>query len=138
MDLLPGGTRVPLIAQNLRGTGGPTAGPDGNVLFTEQQASVITNIDANNNRTTFLENMNGSNGLNFDPKWRLIGTQPDKAVIAVLSPAYSRMGCYAWAPAAIKSFTVSRGLTTGHSRRASYHEARTVRMSSVVFASMNA
>jgi gluconolactonase len=87
--VVAGGTRVQLIAQNLRGTEGPIAGPDGNLLFTEQQANVITKVDANNNRTMFLENTNGANGLTFDPKGRLIGTQPDKAVIAVLSPSYS-------------------------------------------------
>jgi gluconolactonase len=87
--VVAGGTRVQLIAQELRGTEGPITGPDGNLLFTEQQASVITKIDANNHRTIFLENTNGANGLTFDPKGRLIGTQPDKATIAVLSPSYS-------------------------------------------------
>jgi gluconolactonase len=82
------GTRVQVIARDLRGTEGPIALPDGSLIFTEQGASVITKIDANDNRTPYLENSGGANGLTFDPKGRLIGTQPDKAAIAVLRPAY--------------------------------------------------
>jgi gluconolactonase len=80
------GTRVQLVAQGLRGTEGPIAMPDGTLLFTEQQASVITKVDAQGNRSTFLEKTNGANGLTFDPKGRLLGTQPDTAQIAVLMP----------------------------------------------------
>ena len=81
-----GGTRVEVIAQGLRGTEGPIASPDGSLLFTEQNASVITRIDASGARTPFLENTNGANGVTFDPKGRLVATQPDRGEIAVLSP----------------------------------------------------
>ncbi len=60
--------------------------PDGSFIFTEQGASVLTKVDANDNRSTFLENTNGANGVTFDAKGRLIATQPDLAEIAVLSP----------------------------------------------------
>src|SRR5688572_20985115 len=61
-------TKVQLIAKELRGTEGPIALPDGSLIFTEQGASVITRIDANGSRTTYLENTGGANGLTFDPK----------------------------------------------------------------------
>ena len=80
------GARVEVIARDLRGTEGPIAGPDGALLFTEQNASVITKIDAAGGRSPFLENSNGANGLSFDSRGRLIATQPDRAEIAALTP----------------------------------------------------
>jgi gluconolactonase len=85
--VVAGGTKVQLIAQGLRGTEGPIAAPDGTLLFTEQQASVITKVDAHGNRSTYLEKTDASNGLTFDTKGRLIGTRPDAHAIAVLAPA---------------------------------------------------
>ncbi len=67
------GTKVLVVAQGLRGTEGPIAAPDGALLLTEQQANVITKIDAKGARSTFLENTSGSQGLTYDPKGRLIG-----------------------------------------------------------------
>ena len=81
------GTKVQLVAQGLRGTEGPIAMSDGSLLFTEQTANVITKVDAQGKRSTFLEKTNGANGLTFDQKGRLIGTQPATKEIAVLSPA---------------------------------------------------
>ena len=81
------GTRVQLVTQGLRGTEGPIPMPDGSLLFTEQTASVITKVDAQGNRTTFLEKTNGANGLTYDQKGRLIATQPTTHEIAVLTPA---------------------------------------------------
>jgi gluconolactonase len=80
------GTKVQLVAQGLRGTEGPIAAPDGSLLFTEQTASVITKVDAQGNRTSFLEKTNGANGVTFDAKGRLIATQPATKEIAVLTP----------------------------------------------------
>ncbi len=80
------GARVQVIAQGLRGTEGPIMTPDGSFIFTEQNASVLTKIDANDQRTTFLTDTNGANGVTFDRNGRLIATQPDRAEIAVLSP----------------------------------------------------
>ena len=48
------GTKVVVVAQGLRGTEGPIAAPDGALLLTEQQANVITKIDAKGTRSTFL------------------------------------------------------------------------------------
>jgi gluconolactonase len=87
--VVAGGTNVQVIAEGLRGTEGPIALPDGTLIFTEQNAAVITRIDANDRRSVYLENTGGSNGLTFDPKGRLIGTQPDKGAVAVLAPSYS-------------------------------------------------
>ena len=74
------------MAQGLRGTEGPIAAPDGSLLFTEQTASVITKVDAQGNRTSFLEKTNGANGVTFDSKGRLIATQPATKEIAILTP----------------------------------------------------
>ena len=84
--VVAGGTRVQVVAQGLRGTEGPIAAPDGTLLLTEQAANVITKIDAQGNRSTFLENTNGSQGLTFDQKGRLIGVLPATRQVAVLMP----------------------------------------------------
>ena len=85
------GTRVQVVAQGLRGTEGPIAAPDGALLLTEQTANVITKIDAQGNRSTFLDNTNGSQGLTFDQKGRLIGVLPATRQIAVLMPARTEL-----------------------------------------------
>ena len=87
--VVAGGTRVQVVAKGLRGTEGPIAAPDGGLLLTEQAASVITKIDAQGNRSTFLENTSGSQGLTFDPKGRLIGVLPATKQVAVLMPTRS-------------------------------------------------
>ena len=84
--VVSGGTRVQVVAQGLRGTEGPIAAPDGTLLLTEQAANVITKIDAQGNRSTFLENTNGSQGLTFDRKGRLIGVLPATKQVATLTP----------------------------------------------------
>ena len=84
--VVAGGTRVQVVAQGLRGTEGPIAAPDGTLLLTEQAANVITRIDAQGNRSTFLENTNGCQGLTFDQKGRLIGVLPATKQIATLTP----------------------------------------------------
>jgi len=82
------GTRVTVIKDGFQGTEGPIALPDGTVVFTETNASRITKIDANNNVSTFLENSNGSNGLAFDTKGRMISVQttPGRTRIGVIYP----------------------------------------------------
>jgi gluconolactonase len=84
--VVAGGARVQVVAQGLCGTEGPIAAPDGALLLTEQAANVITRIDAQGNRSTFLENTNGCQGLTFDQKGRLIGVLPATRQIAVLTP----------------------------------------------------
>ena len=84
--VVAGGTRVSVVAKGLRGTEGPIAAPDGALLLTEQTANVVTKIDAQGNRSTFLENTNGSQGLTFDQKGRLIGVLPATRQVSVLMP----------------------------------------------------
>lgn len=81
-------TKVEVIKNGFTGTEGPIGLPDGSLIFTETQANRITRIDKDNNLTTFLENTNGSNGLAFDAKGRLISVQttPGKALIGVIYP----------------------------------------------------
>lgn len=69
------GTPVTVIKEGFQGTEGPIALPDGSVIFSEPQANRINKIDKDGNVSTFLENSNGSNGLAFDSKGRLISTQ---------------------------------------------------------------
>jgi len=82
------GTRVEVIKSGFTGTEGPIGMPDGSLIFTETQANRITRIDQDNNLTPFLENSNGSNGLAFDAKGRLISVQttPGKTLIGVIYP----------------------------------------------------
>jgi gluconolactonase len=69
------GTKVEVIKEGFQGTEGPIGLPDGSLIFTETNANRITKIDKDNNTSTYLENTNGSNGLAFDAKGRLISVQ---------------------------------------------------------------
>jgi gluconolactonase len=82
------GTKVEVIKEGFQGTEGPIGLPDGSLIFTETQANRITKIDASNATSTYLENTNGSNGLAFDSKGRLISVQTTagNTKIGVLSP----------------------------------------------------
>ena len=86
--VVAGGTRVQVIKEGFQGTEGPIGLPDGSLIFTETNASRITKIDKNNNVSTFLEGTNGSNGLAFDTKGRLISVQttPGQTKIGVIYP----------------------------------------------------
>jgi gluconolactonase len=82
------GTRVQVIKEGFQGTEGPITLPDGSLIFTETNANRITRIDKDNNTSMFLENTNGSNGLAFDSKGRLISVQttPGQTRIGVIYP----------------------------------------------------
>ena len=82
------GTKVQVIKEGFQGTEGPIGLPDGSLIFTETNANRITKIDKDNNVSTFLENTNGSNGLAFDSKGRLITVQttPGQTKIGVVYP----------------------------------------------------
>jgi gluconolactonase len=82
------GTKVQVIKEGFQGTEGPIGLPDGSLLFTETNANRITKIDKDNNVSTFLENSNGSNGLAFDARGRLITVQttPGQTKIGVVYP----------------------------------------------------
>jgi gluconolactonase len=86
--VVKGGTKVQFIKDGFQGTEGPIGMPDGSVIFTETNASRITKIDKDGNTSTFLENTNGSNGLAFDSKGRLISVQttPGQARVGVIYP----------------------------------------------------
>src|SRR6185295_7088333 len=86
--VVAGGTKVQVIKEGFQGTEGPIALPDGSLIFTETNANRITKIDKDGNTSTFLENTNGSNGLAFDTKGRLISVQttPGQTKIGVLYP----------------------------------------------------
>ena len=86
--VIAAGTKVQVLKQGFQGTEGPIALPDGTLIFTETQANRITKIDANGNTSTWLENTNGSNGLAFDRKGRLISVQttPKQARVGVIYP----------------------------------------------------
>jgi gluconolactonase len=69
--VVTGGTKVELLTDQLNGTEGPVALPDGTLLFTQGGARQLTRIDKNGKLSTFLENIQ-SGGLGFDAKGRLI------------------------------------------------------------------
>jgi gluconolactonase len=82
------GTKVQVIKEGFQGTEGPIGLPDGSLIFTETNANRITKIDKDNATSTFLDNTNGSNGLAFDSKGRLISVQttPGATKIGVVYP----------------------------------------------------
>src|SRR5262245_20987151 len=86
--VVAGGTKVEVIKEGFQGTEGPIGLPDGSLIFTETNANRITKIAADNTTSTYLENTNGSNGLAFDAKGRLISVQttPGQTKIGVLAP----------------------------------------------------
>ena len=86
--VVKGGTKVQVIKEGFQGTEGPITLPDGSLIFTETAANRLTKIDKDNNISTFLENTNGSNGLAFDSKGRLIAVQttPKNAQVGVIYP----------------------------------------------------
>jgi gluconolactonase len=86
--VVKGGTKVQVIKEGFQGTEGPIGMRDGSLIFTETNASRITKIDKDGKTSTFLENTNGSNGLAFDSKGRLISVQttPGKTQIGVIYP----------------------------------------------------
>jgi gluconolactonase len=82
------GTKVVVIKSGFQGTEGPIGMPDGSLIFTETQANRITRIAADGGTSTFLENTNGSNGLAWDAKGRLLSVQttPGQMKIGVIYP----------------------------------------------------
>lgn len=90
--VIAAGTTVEVIKSGFTGTEGPVGLPDGSLIFTETQANRITRIDKDTNATSvFLENTNGSNGLGFDARGRLISVQttPGQTRIGVIHPKES-------------------------------------------------
>jgi gluconolactonase len=86
--VVAGGAKVQVIKFGFQGTEGPIGMPDGSLIFTETQANRITRIAPDGSTSTFLENTNGSNGLAFDAKGRLLSVQttPGQTRIGVIYP----------------------------------------------------
>jgi gluconolactonase len=83
------GTTIELVKFPVQGTEGPVGLPDGSgIVFTETRADRITRIDASGRTSTFVEKSNGSNGLGWDSKGRLISVQraPGNEKVGVLYP----------------------------------------------------
>ena len=68
-------------------TEGPTADAEGNVYFTDLRANKILKLDTKGNLSTFLEESQGTNGLGFDGKGRLIAAQGGAARIVAIDVA---------------------------------------------------
>lgn len=81
------GTTVELITDQLNGTEGPVALPDGTLLFTEGGARRLSRFDKDGKRSTYLENLQ-SGGLGFDPQGHLIANDntPGKQGIYIVFP----------------------------------------------------
>ncbi len=77
------GTRVIVIKDDLQGTEGPIALPDGTLAFTEGGANRITRIDKDDKVAPYLENTNLSNALGFDSKGRMISVQRGTAGVQI-------------------------------------------------------
>lgn len=84
--VIKGGTKVVLLRDGFKGTEGVIAGPDGSVLFTEQDADRIIRVDPDDRISTYLENTNRAIGLAYDPKGRLVSVQSRDPKVAVLAP----------------------------------------------------
>jgi gluconolactonase len=69
------GTKIELVTYPVQGTEGPVGMPDGSILFTETRVDRITRVDLQGHTSTYVEKSNGSNGLGFDAKGRLISVQ---------------------------------------------------------------
>ena len=90
--VIAAGTKIEFIKEGFRSTEGPIALPDNSLVFTETAADRLIRIDQDGNRSRWLFNTGGANGLAFDAKGRLIAVQtiPGKTGIAVIYPEESR------------------------------------------------
>jgi gluconolactonase len=82
------GTKIELVKDRLNGADDPIAFPDGSVAFTEPNANRVLRVDQNSQVSTLVENSNGSLGMSFDPKGRLIAAQSTlgNTKVAVIYP----------------------------------------------------
>ena len=80
------GTRIQVLRDNLEGTEGPVAMPDGSLVF--NGGSRLMKIDKDDKVTEFMENPNGANGLAVDSNGRLIAvlTAVGKTGVGVIYP----------------------------------------------------
>jgi gluconolactonase len=85
--VVSGGTKVELITDQLKGTEGPVALPDGTLVFTEGGARRLTRIDKDGKLSTFHDNIQ-SGAIGFDQKGRMIANDntPGKQGIYIVQP----------------------------------------------------
>ena len=87
--VIEAGAKIRFLQERFQGTEGPIALPDGTIVFTETNANRLMRIDPDGNRSRWLFNTGGANGLAFDSQGRLIAVQtiPGKTGVAVIYPA---------------------------------------------------
>ncbi len=78
-----GGTRAIVLKDDLQGTEGPIALPDGTLAFTEGGANRISRIDADDKVTPYIENANLTNAIGFDSKGRMVSVQRGTAGVQI-------------------------------------------------------
>jgi gluconolactonase len=80
--VVAGGTKVQVIVDGLKHTDGPVAMADGTLLYWDFMERRIGQIDPQGRPSTFLSDTDGSSGMGFDSKGRLItilkGREPAK------------------------------------------------------------
>lgn len=91
--VIAAGTRIELVAFPVQSPEGSIGLPDGGgIIFAERgSADHITKVDASGHASTFVEKSNGSNGLGWDSKGRLIAVQRPRGneKVGVLYPPTS-------------------------------------------------
>lgn len=89
--VVKGGTKVQVIVDGLAQTDGPAAMADGTLLYWDLTQRRIGKIEPNGNPSTFLTDTDGSSGIGFDSKGRLItilNGNPNR--IGIIWPADSK------------------------------------------------
>jgi sugar lactone lactonase YvrE len=67
-----GGTKVQVIVDGLKHTDGPAAMADGTLLYWDFMERRIGKVEPDGKPSTFLSDTDGSSGIGFDSKGRLI------------------------------------------------------------------
>ena len=70
--VVKGGTKVQVVVDGLQQTDGPAAMPDGTLLYWDFMERRIGKVDPDGKPSTFLTDTDGSSGIGFDSKGRLI------------------------------------------------------------------
>jgi gluconolactonase len=89
--VVKGGTRVQVIVDGLKQTDGPSAMADGTLLYWDSMDRRIGKIAPDGKHSTFLSDTDGSGGMGFDSKGRLVtivNGQPNR--IGVIWPTDSK------------------------------------------------
>lgn len=84
--VLASNTRIDVIKEDLKGTEGPIAAPDGGLLFTENQAGRILKIAPDGSVSVFAEQTNSSNALAFNAAGDLVSVQTAQPRVGIIQP----------------------------------------------------